>query len=179
MTIINPADDTEATAAVLAMANYDGPTYLRFGRLAVPVINDPETYKFEIGKGVLLREGNDIAVIATGLMVNEALIAADELAKDGINARVINIHTIKPLDREIILQAAKDCKRIVTAEEHSVIGGLGSAVAEAVCDACPVPVTRIGVNDEYGHSGPAPLLLKEFGLSAEHIAEVVKEQLKK
>jgi transketolase len=178
MTIINPADDTEARAAVLAMAEHDGPAYLRFGRLALPVINDPETYEFRLGKGVLLRDGGDIAIIATGLMVNEALIAAGELAKDGINARVINIHTIKPLDREMILQAAKDCKRIVTAEEHSIIGGLGGAVTELLCEAYPVPVTRIGVNDEFGHSGPAPLLLKEFGLCAEHIARVVKAQVK-
>ncbi len=178
MTVINPADDTEAKAAVAAALELDGPVYCRFGRLAVPVINDPETYKFEIGKGVLLRDGSDITVVATGLMVNEALNAAEALAGEGISVRVINIHTIKPLDKEIILKAAKETGSIVTAEEHSIIGGLGSAVAEAVCEACPVPVRRIGVNDTFGHSGPAVDLLKQFGLSAEHIAEVVREAVK-
>ena len=175
MTVINPADDTEAKAAVEAAIQHDGPVYLRFGRLAVPVINDPASYKFELGKGVTLREGSDAAVIATGLMVNEALIAAETLAAEGISVRVINIHTIKPLDTEIVLKAAAECGKIVTAEEHSIIGGLGSAVAECVCDGCPVPVRRIGVNDIFGHSGPAAELLKEFGLSAEHIAETVRE----
>ena len=179
MVVLNPADDTEARAAVEAAIQHDGPVYCRFGRLAVPVINDPATYKFEIGKGVTLREGSDIAIVATGLMVNEALIAAETLAAEGISARVINIHTIKPLDKEIILKAAAECGKIVTAEEHSIIGGLGSAVAEAVCEGCPVPVTRIGVNDTFGHSGPAVELLKQFGLSAEHIAETVREALKK
>ena len=178
MTVINPADDTEARAAVEAAIQHDGPVYCRFGRLAVPVINDPATYKFELGKGVTLREGSDIAVIATGLLVNEALTAADALAKEGISVRVINIHTIKPLDEEIVLKAAAECGRIVTAEEHSIIGGLGSAVAECVCGGCPVPVTRIGVNDTFGHSGPAVDLLKQFGLSAEHIAEVAREAAK-
>lgn len=177
MVVLNPADDTEAKAAVAAAIQYDGPVYCRFGRLAVPVINDPATYKFELGKGVQLRDGSDITVVATGLMVNEALTAADTLAAEGISVRVINIHTIKPLDREIILKAAKETGRIVTAEEHSIIGGLGSAVAEAVCEACPVPVRRIGVNDTFGHSGPAVDLLKQFGLSAEHIAEVVRTEL--
>ena len=178
MTVINPADDTEAKAAVAAAIERDGPCYLRFGRLAVPVINDPATYKFELGKGVQLRDGSDITVIATGLLVNEALIAAETLAGEGISVRVINIHTIKPLDKEIILKAAKETGRIVTAEEHSIIGGLGSAVAEAVCEGCPVPVHRIGVNDTFGHSGPAVDLLKQFGLSAEHIAEVVRKAVK-
>ena len=178
MTIINPADDTEARAAVEAAILHDGPVYCRFGRLAVPVINDPASYKFELGKGVTLREGKDAAVIATGLMVNEALIAAETLASEGISVRVINIHTIKPLDEEIVLAAAKDCGTIVTAEEHSIIGGLGSAVAECVCAGCPVPVRRVGVNDTFGHSGPAVELLKQFGLSAEHIAEVVREAVK-
>ncbi len=178
MTVINPADDTEAKAAVEAAILHDGPVYCRFGRLAVPVINDPASYKFELGKGVTLREGNDIAVVATGLMVNEALIAADMLAKEGISARVINIHTIKPLDTELISKAAAECGRIVTAEEHSIIGGLGSAVAECVCETCPVPVRRIGVNDTFGHSGPAVDLLRQFGLSADHIAEVVREALR-
>lgn len=177
MTVINPADDTEAKAAVEAAIQHDGPVYCRFGRLAVPVINDPAAYKFELGKGVTLREGKDIAIIATGLLVNEALIAAEALAQEGISARVINIHTIKPLDTEIVAKAAAECGKIVTAEEHSIIGGLGSAVAEAVCERCPVPVRRIGVNDTFGHSGPAVELLKQFGLSAEHIAEVVREEL--
>ncbi|MBQ6041382.1 MAG: transketolase family protein [Oscillospiraceae bacterium] len=178
MTVINPADDTEAKAAVEAAIQHDGPVYCRFGRLAVPVINDPATYKFELGKGVLLRDGSDVTVVATGLMVNEALIAAETLAGEGISVRVINIHTIKPLDQDIIVKAAKETGTIVTAEEHSIIGGLGSAVAEAVCEACPVPVRRIGVNDTFGHSGPAVDLLKQFGLSAEHIAEVVREAVK-
>ena len=178
MTVINPADDTEARAAVEAAILHDGPVYCRFGRLAVPVINDPATYKFELGKGVTLREGTDAAVIATGLMVNEALNAAEALAAEGVSVRVINIHTIKPLDEEIVLKAAKDCGTIITAEEHSIIGGLGSAVAECVCAGCPVPVRRVGVNDTFGHSGPAVELLKQFGLSAEHIAEVVREAVK-
>lgn len=178
MTVINPADDTEAKAAVEAAIQHDGPVYCRFGRLAVPVINDPATYKFELGKGVQLRDGSDVTVVATGLMVNEALIAADMLAGEGISVRVINIHTIKPLDQDIIIKAAKETGTIVTAEEHSIIGGLGSAVAETVCAACPVPVRRIGVNDTFGHSGPAVDLLKQFGLSAEHIAEVAREAAK-
>lgn len=174
MTIINPADDVEAKAAVEAAINIDGPVYLRFGRLAVPVFNDKETYKFEVGKGVQLKDGKDVTIVATGLMVNEALTAADTLEKEGISARVINIHTIKPLDKEIICKAAKETGVIVTAEEHSVIGGLGSAVADAVTECCPVPVIKVGVNDVFGHSGPAVDLLKEFGLSAENIAEKVK-----
>ena len=178
MTVINPADDTEAKAAVEAAIQHDGPVYCRFGRLAVPVINDPATYKFELGKGVQLRDGSDVTVIATGLMVNEALNAAEALADEGISVRVINIHTIKPLDKDIIIKAAKETGTIVTAEEHSIIGGLGSAVAEAVTESCPVPVRRVGVNDTFGHSGPAVELLKQFGLSAEHIAEVVREAVK-
>ncbi len=174
MTIINPADDVEARAAVEAAINIDGPVYLRFGRLAVPVFNDKETYKFEVGKGVQLKDGKDATIVATGLMVNEARIAADMLEAEGISVRVINIHTIKPLDKEIICKAAKETGVIVTAEEHSVIGGLGSAVAEAVTECCPVPVVKVGVNDVYGHSGPAVDLLKEFGLSAENIVEKVK-----
>ena len=170
-------EGTLAKAMVKAAAEMEGPVYIRFGRSAVPVFHD-EDYKFEIGKGVLLRDGSDITVVATGLMVNEALIAADTLAAEGISVRVINIHTIKPLDTELICKAAKECGTIVTAEEHSIIGGLGSAVAEAVCEGCPVPVRRIGVNDTYGHSGPAVDLLKQFGLSAEHIAEVVREAVK-
>ena len=179
MTIINPADHVEAKAAVKAALDFEGPVYMRFGRLAVPVFNDPDTYKFELGKGLTLREGNDITIIATGLMVNEALIAADTLKAEGINARVINIHTIKPIDRDIIIKAAKETGIIVTAEEHSVIGGLGSAVAEVVTEEHPVPVYKIGVNDVFGHSGPAVELLKEFGLSAEAIADKVRKALGK
>ncbi len=174
MTIINPADDVEAKAAIRAALDYEGPVYMRFGRLAVPVFNDKETYKFELGKGIELRSGSDVSIIATGLMVNEALTAADKLAQEGIDARVINIHTIKPLDKEIICKAARETGVIITAEEHSVIGGLGSAVAETVTECCPVPVIKVGVNDVFGHSGPAAELLKEFGLSAENIVEKVK-----
>ena len=177
MTIINPADDVEAKAAVEAAINIDGPVYLRFGRLAVPVFNDKDTYKFEVGKGVQLKDGKDVTIVATGLMVNEAIMAAEALEKDGISARVINIHTIKPLDKDIICKAAKETGVIVTAEEHSIIGGLGSAVADAVTECCPVPVVKVGVNDVFGHSGPAVDLLKEFGLSAENIAEKVKYAL--
>ncbi len=174
MTIINPADDVEAKAAVEAALNIDGPVYMRFGRLAVPVFNDKETYKFEVGKGIQLKDGKDVTIIATGLMVNEARMAAEALEKDGISARVINIHTIKPIDKEIICKAARETGVIVTAEEHSIIGGLGSAVAETVTECCPVPVVKIGVNDVFGHSGPAVDLLKEFGLSAENIVEKAK-----
>ena len=177
MTIINPADDVEAKAAVEAAINIDGPVYLRFGRLAVPVFNDKDTYKFEVGKGVQLKDGKDVTIVATGLMVNEAIMAAEALEKEGISARVINIHTIKPLDKDIICKAAKETGVIVTAEEHSVLGGLGSAVADAVTECCPVPVVKVGVNDVFGHSGPAVDLLKEFGLSAENIAEKVKYAL--
>lgn len=178
MTIINPADDVEAKAAVKAALDFEGPVYMRFGRLAVPVFNDKETYKFELGKGVQLRDGNDVTIIATGLMVNEALIAAETLASEGIKARVINIHTIKPLDKNIVIKAAQETGVIVTAEEHSVIGGLGGAVAETVTESCPVPVIKVGVNDVFGHSGPAVDLLKEFGLCAENIVARVKEAVK-
>ncbi len=174
MTIINPADDVETKAAVEAVLNIDGPVYMRFGRLAVPVFNDKETYKFEVGKGIQLKDGKDVTIIATGLMVNEARMAAETLEKDGISARVINIHTIKPIDKEIICKAARETGVIVTAEEHSIIGGLGSAIAETVTECCPVPVIKIGVNDVFGHSGPAVDLLKEFGLSAENIVEKAK-----
>lgn len=175
MTIINPCDDVEARAAVKAALDFNGPVYMRFGRLAVPIINDRETYKFELGKGVTMRDGNDVTIVATGLMVNEAMQAAETLAGEGISARVVNIHTIKPLDKELICKCARETGVIVTAEEHSVIGGLGSAVAETVTECCPVPVVKIGVNDEFGHSGPAVDLLKEFGLSAENIVNKVKE----
>lgn len=179
MTIINPADDIEAKAAVEAAILHDGPVYLRFGRLAAPVFNDKNTYKFELGKGIKLTDGDDIAIIATGLMVSEALTAAEELKKDGINARVINIHTIKPIDKEILLEAAKDIGLLLTVEEHSVIGGLGSAVCDVVSENLPTKVIKIGVNDEFGHSGPAVDLLKEFGLSSENIIKTAKEALRK
>ena len=178
MTIINPADDVEAKAAVEAAILHKGPVYLRFGRLAAPVYNDPSTYKFELGKGITLREGNDITISATGLMVYEAVQASDELRKEGINAGVINIHTIKPLDKELICKAAEDSGILMTVEEHSIIGGLGSAVAEAVTECYPVPVIKIGVNDEYGYSGPATELLKKFGLCKENIIAQVKKALK-
>ncbi len=177
MTVINPADHVEATAAVLAMADYKGPTYMRFGRLAVPVFNDPDTYKFEVGKGVTIKDGKDITIIATGLMVAEAIEAGNALKEQGIDARIINIHTIKPIDREIIEKAARETGKIVTVEEHSVIGGLGSAVASVVTETCPVPVIKIGVKDVFGHSGPAVALLKEFGLSAENIVATTKAAL--
>ncbi len=178
MVVICPSDDVEAKAAVKAAYEHKGPVYLRFGRLAVPVINDTPDYKFELGKGITLRDGKDITVVATGLMVAEALDAAKALADEGIDVRVINIHTIKPLDEELILKAAKETGKIVTAEEHNIIGGLGEAVCSCLAEKCPTPVRRIGVNDEFGHSGPAAALLKQFGLSAEHIAEVVREMVK-
>lgn len=176
MTIINPADTVEAKKAVYAAFNCDGPVYMRFGRLAVPVVFDDD-YTFEIGKGVELREGNDVTIIATGLMVKEALEAHDLLKAEGINARIINMATIKPLDRDIVLKAAAETGAIVTAEEHSVIGGLGSAVSEVVCEANPVPVVKLGVYDEFGHSGPAVKLLDEFGLRAVNIVEKAKQAL--
>ena len=176
MTVINPADDTEARKAVFAAIDHDGPVYIRFGRLAVPVVFD-EDYNFEIGKGVELCAGNDVTIIATGLMVNEALQAYDMLKAEGISARIINMATIKPLDTEIVLKAARETGAIVTAEEHSVIGGLGSAVSEAVCEACPVPVVKLGVYDQFGHSGPANDLLDEFGLRAVNIVEKAKQAI--
>ena len=179
MTVIVPSDDTEAKAAVEAAIRHEGPVYMRFGRLAAPILNDPADYKFEWGKGITMRDGKDITIVATGLMVAEAVAAAETLAAEGIDARVINIHTIKPLDEELILKAARETGRIVTVEEHSIIGGLGSAVADCVCAECPVPVTKIGVNDEFGHSGPAVDLLKQFGLSAENITATVKKVLNK
>lgn len=178
MTVINPADDVEAKAAVLAMADYEEPTYMRFGRLAVPIFNAPD-YRFEVGKGVTLKDGKDITIIATGLMVAEAIEAGNALKEQGIDARVINIHTIKPIDRELIVKAAKETGKIVTVEEHSVIGGLGSAVANVVTEECPVPVHKIGVKDCFGHSGPAAALLKQFGLCAENIVAVTKAALGK
>lgn len=176
MTIINPADETEAYLAVKAAFEHDGPVYMRFGRLAVPVIFGDD-YKFEIGKGVELKEGTDVTIIATGLMVNEAMIAHDILKQEGISARVINMATIKPIDKDIILKAARETGAIVTAEEHSVVGGLGSAVSEVVCEEYPVPVVKLGVYDQFGHSGPAVKLLDEFGLRGANIAEKAKKAI--
>ena len=175
MVVMSPADDVEAKAAVKAAYEYQGPVYLRFGRLAVPVFHDEATFKFEIGKGEVLQEGSDVAIIANGLLVNEAITAGKTLAEAGISARVINLCTIKPLDEELVLKAAKDCGKVITCEEHSVIGGLGEAVCALLSEKCPTPVRRIGVNDEFGHSGPAAALLKQFGLSAEHIVETAKD----
>lgn len=174
MVVINPADDTEARAAVEAAYLHDGPVYLRFGRLAVPVINDPDTYKFEIGKGVVLKEGSDVSLIATGLEVNETLQAAQMLEADGIQAEIINIHTIKPIDRELIVKTASKTGKVVTVEEHSVYGGLGSAVAEVLCEECPTKMKRIGVQDTFGESGPAKELLHKYELDAEGIYKQVK-----
>ena len=174
MVVINPADDVEAKAAVKAAYEHVGPVYLRFGRLAVPVINDNEEYKFEIGKAVTLREGTDVTIIATGLPVSEALDAAEKLAADGISAEVINIHTIKPLDEEAVIKAAAKTGKIVTVEEHSIIGGLGSAVCDVVAQKAPAKVLKIGINDVYGESGPAKELVKKYGLDADSIYEKVK-----
>ena len=175
MTVLNPSDDIEAKAAVKALLDYDGPAYVRFGRLAVPVINDNPDYHFEIGKGIQLRDGTDVTILATGLTVSMALEAAKTLEAEGISVRVINIHTIKPLDEEIILKAAKETGLLITAEEHNVIGGFGSAVSELCSEKCPVRVVKIGVNDVFGKSGPAAELLKIYGLSAEHIAEITRK----
>ena len=175
MVIVNPADAVEARAAVKAAIEYNGPMYLRFGRLAVEVFNDADTYKFELGKGVCLKDGTDVTIVATGLMVGMAMDAAKALEEKGLSARVINIHTIKPLDKDIILKAAAETGAIVTAEEHNVLGGLGSAVAETVCEGCPVPVVKLGVNDAFGHSGKVPPLLQMYGLTPENI--VAKAEL--
>ena len=178
MVVINPSDDIEARAAVKAAYEYVGPVYLRFGRLAVPVINDGADYKFEIGKGVTLREGSDCSIIATGLCVSEALAAADTLAEQGIHAEVINIHTIKPLDEELVVKTAKKTGRVFTVEEHSIIGGLGAAVAETLGEKCPTKITRIGVNDVFGESGPAKELLHKYELDAEGIANRILREMK-
>ena len=175
MVILNPADDVDAKACVKAAYEYNGPVYLRFGRLAVPVINDRPDYKFELGKGVVLREGKDVTIVATGLCVSSALEAAEKLAADGIDAKIINIHTIKPLDEELIVAAAKETGKVVTVEEHSVIGGLGSAVCDALAEKCPVPVKKIGVQDVFGESGPAVALLAKYKLDGEGVYEQVKE----
>lgn len=178
MVVMCPSDDIETKACVRAAAEYEGPVYIRLGRLAVPVINDHPDYKFEWGKGMTLREGNDVAIIATGLCVESAQTAAEMLAADGINARVINMHTIKPIDEEIIVKAAKECGKIVTVEEHSVIGGLGSAVCDVVCEKCPVTVKKIGVQDVFGYSGPALDLLAAFKLDGPGVYEQIKDFLK-
>ena len=178
MVVINPADDIETEAAIKAVAEMEGPCYVRLGRMAVSRVNDEANYNFVIGKGITLAEGNDVAIIATGIMVEAALEAKEELAKEGINARVINIHTIKPIDEELIIKAAKETGVIVTAEEHSVIGGLGSAVAEVVSENCPVPVLRVGVKDTFGESGKPNELLEKYGLTSNDIVNKVKEVIK-
>lgn len=178
MVVINPSDDVEAKAAVKAAYEHVGPVYLRFGRLAVPVINDNEDYKFELGKAITLREGTDVAIIASGLTVSESLAAAEKLAADGIRAEVINMHTIKPLDEDAIVKAAKKTGKIVTVEEHSVIGGLGSAVCDVVAEKAPAKVMKIGINDVFGESGPAVQLIQKYGLDSESIYEKIKEFLK-
>lgn len=178
MVVINPADDVEAKAAVKAAYEYEGPVYLRFGRLAVPVINDRPDYKFEIGKGYVVKEGTDVTIIATGLEVSAAIDAAELLEKDGISAEIVNIHTIKPIDKELVIKEAEKTGKVVTVEEHSVIGGLGSAVCEVLSENHPLPVKRIGVYDRFGESGPAVELLHKYKLDGEGIAEQVKEYLK-
>ena len=177
MVVINPADDVEARAAVYAAFEHEGPVYMRFGRLAVPVINDNADYKFELGKGITLKDGKDMTIIATGLCVSESLEAAKMLAADGIDARVINIHTIKPLDEELVVKVAQETGRIFTVEEHSVIGGLGSAVCDALSEKAPTKVTKIGVEDTYGESGPAVELIHKYGLDAEGIYKKIKASL--
>ena len=177
MTVINPADDVEAAAAIKAALEMNGPVYMRFGRYAVPVLNDNADYKFEIGKGIQMRDGSDVTIVATGVMVYMALEAAETLAAEGISARVINIHTIKPLDGEILAKAARETGAIVTAEEHNILGGLGSAVAESVAESCPVPVLRVGTEDKYGHSGKVPPLLEMYGLTPANIAEKARKAI--
>ena len=175
MVVMCPSDDVEARAAVRAAYEHQGPVYLRFGRLAVPVIHDEASFSFAIGKGEVLRDGTDVAILATGLMVAEAVEGAQTLAEAGISACVVNLCTIKPLDEELVLRVAQKCGKVITCEEHNIIGGLGEAVCALLSEKCPTPVRRIGVNDEFGHSGPAAALLKQFGLSAEHIVEVAKD----
>ncbi|MBE5881385.1 MAG: transketolase family protein [Lachnospiraceae bacterium] len=178
MTVIVPSDDIEAKAAVRAALEIEGPVYLRFGRAAVPVINERDDYKFEVGKGVLLREGKDVTIIASGICVESALGAAEKLAADGIDAEVINIHTIKPLDEELVLASAKKTGKVVTVEEHSVIGGLGSAVCDVLSEKAPTKVCKIGVYDRFGESGPAAALVEKYGLDAQGVYAKTKEFLK-
>ena len=175
MVVLNPADHYEMKAAVKAAVEYDGPVYIRLGRLAVESCNNNDDYTFELGKGITLRDGRDVTIMATGLMVSEAVKAVKTLEAEGIDARLLDIHTIKPLDRDLVLKAARETGRIITVEEHSVVGGLGEAVSSLLCEECPVPVKKIGIYDVFGHSGPAKDLLKEFGLSAENIVKVTKE----
>ena len=177
MTIVNPSDAVEAKAAVEAALITNGPFYLRFGRFAVPVINDPLTYKFELGKGICVSDGKDVTIVATGLMVSMALEAKEMLTEEGIDARIINIHTIKPIDKDILAKAAEETGALVTAEEHNVIGGLGAAVTEAICESYPVSVIRVGMNDTYGHSGTVPALLEAYGLTPAKIAEAAKKAI--
>ena len=177
MVVLCPSDDVEARAAVKALYEYEGPAYMRLGRLAVPVFHEEESFRFEIGKGETLMEGDDVALIATGLMVNEALEAGKALKELGVNARVINLATIKPLDEELVLKAARECGKVITCEEHNILGGLGEAVCGLLAEKCPTPVRRVGVNDVFGESGPAAELLKKYGLSAEHIVEVTNQFL--
>lgn len=179
MVVLNPADHYEMKAAVKAAVEYNGPVYIRLGRLAVESCNNNDDYQFRLGKAITLRDGGDLTVIATGLMVGEAIKAVDKLAGEGIHARLLDMHTIKPLDTEAVLKAAKETGRIVTVEEHSIIGGLGEAVAACLCENCPTPLTRLGVRDTFGHSGPAVDLLKEFGLCAEGIEEAVRKAVGK
>ena len=175
MVILNPADHWEMMAATKAALEHNGPVYIRLGRLAIDSFNDPDNYKFELGKGITLHEGNDVTVIATGLVVNEARKAVDALEKEGINARLINIHTIKPIDKDIIIKAAQETGKIITVEEHNIMGGLADAVCEVTSQYCPVPVTRIGVNDRFGYSGPAWELLEIFGLTETNIKKVITQ----
>ncbi|RQN10347.1 transketolase family protein [Clostridium butyricum] len=177
MTIINPVDAVETEAAILAIAEYDGPCYVRLGRLAVETVNDENNYKFEIGKGITLSEGNDVTIVATGMMVQLALKAKEELSKEGINAKIINIHTIKPIDCELLVKAAKETGAIVTAEEHSIVGGLGSAVSEVVTEEFPVPVVKVGIKDTFGESGKPDQLLEKYGLTVESIVNSAKRAI--
>lgn len=179
MVVISPADDLETKEAIKAVADYKGPVYMRLGRLAVEDVNDPATYKFEIGKGVTLKDGKDLTIIANGLMVSKAMAAAKTLEEEGVSVRVINIHTIKPLDKELVVKAAKETGLIITAEEHNIVGGLGEAVCAAVCEECPVPVIRVGVEDVFGSSGPAEKMLEVYGLTAENIVNKAKAALAK